>query len=110
MWNENSAQDCFRRTGPPGAQQPATWDGARGAGAAAREEGSTPPWAAARCCRAALRVCAAGQPSSPEALTVIVSPPGFTISVLDVDSRFTIVTWTVVLAPADSERTPRLMA
>ena len=40
---------------------------------------------------------------------MIVKPPGFTISVLEVDSRFTIVTWTVVLAPADSERTLRLM-
>jgi len=43
-------------------------------------------------------------------LTVIVRPPGLTTSVLDDDSRSTIVTWTVVVCPADSERTLRLMA
>ena len=82
--------------------------GPRGSRGTGRTAGLVPVGTAAWG-RAALQVRAAGQPSSPEALTVIVSPPGFTISVLDVDSRFTIVTWTVVLAPADSERTPRLM-
>src|SRR5215470_1888673 len=56
-----------------------------------------------------LRVCAAGQPSSPEALTVIVTPPGLTTRVLDDDSTSTIVTWTVVVCPADSEAALRLM-
>src|SRR5215510_9065038 len=102
MWNGKPHKLFAARS--RGAQKAATLDGARPA----------PSACAAGPCRrpappAVLPVCVAGQPNRPEALIVIVRPPGFTTRVLDDDSRFTIVTWTVVLPPADSERTPTLM-